>query len=125
MGEGRRKQSRLTREIKLGGKSLTLRFNYTALSCLEDLYDMPIDDVAARLGGEGFKPRLADVQRMIFAGLRADHGDITYEGVARLLDDAVESGKTLQSVLGEAVAALNAAQPDPAEEGAGGEAGES
>jgi hypothetical protein len=123
-GEAKRKQSRLTRTIKLGATSYTMRFNYTALAVLEDLFDKPIDEVATMLSAEGFKPRLRDVQRMIFAGLRTDHPEVTYEGVAHLLDEAVETGQTLQSVLGEAFAALSASQPDEPEEAAADKPGE-
>ena len=129
MGEAKakaakRKQSRLTRQVKLGGKSLTLRFNYTALDCLEDLYDQPIAVIGRRFAEKGFEPRLRDVQRLIYAGLRTDHDDVTFEDVRLLLDDAAEEGRSLQEVLQEAFEALNASQPDEPEGGAKDPAGE-
>lgn len=66
---------------------------------------------------KGFSPRLRDVQRLIYAGMRTDHPDVTFEDVRHKLDDAAEEGKSLQEVLQEAFAALQASQPDEPEEG--------
>jgi hypothetical protein len=110
----RRKPTLPTKQITLNGQALTLKFGYRASATLEDLYEMPIKAVGSKLSsGDGIL--LKDLEKVIFAGLREHHPDITMEGVRDLLIAEVEQGRQFGEILEETFSAFEgAAEETPA-----------
>jgi hypothetical protein len=109
-----RKPSSRSSSIQINGVTFQLKFNYDALASLEDLYDMSIQEVGDLLSKR--KPRLRDVQRILYAGLRDNHAEITYEGVAMLLNEAIDAGVSMNEIMTDTFSAMNNAQPDKNED---------
>lgn len=88
-------------------RELTVVFDFSAIAALEDLYDMPLKDI-----GERFKDttslRIRDVQRMIFAGLRTHHPEITFDATLVLLNEAVGAGVSVGEVMTDTFSAFDA-----------------
>ena len=110
------KASIVERKIKLAGRDFTLRFDFRALGALEELYDKSAAEIIAgftKTGPNG-KPvanlRIMDLQRVIYAGRRAHHPEVTVDGVIDLMDETLQSGGTMDSMLGSALAAFEAGQ---------------
>lgn len=117
MGESKRKkQSSIAKLIHVGATPMTLRFNFTGLSALEDMFDMSVSEIGQRFNTPGYSARLRDVHKILFAGTRFDQPTLTYDQLEAILNAAIEEGKTLQEVMTEAFAVLSAGQPEPHEE---------
>ncbi len=106
-----RRPSNVSRTITLSGKSHTLKYDFSAVAILEDLYDMPIKKL-----GEKFQNtddlRILDVVRIVYAGLKHENPTLTVENVIDLLDAAVADGATVGDILGEAFSAFDASAGD-------------
>jgi hypothetical protein len=88
-------------------RELTLVFDFSAIAALEDLYDVPLKEI-----GEKFKQtdnlRIRDVQRMLYAGLRTHHAEITLDAVMILLNEAVGAGVSVGDVMTQTFSAFDA-----------------
>lgn len=107
-----RKQTMPSTQMSLGGKALTLKFGYLASACLEDLYDLPIAQVGQRLSDPEVGVRLKDLERVMFAGLREHHADLTLEDVRKLLADEVESGRPFGDIMEDTFKVFGGAAED-------------
>lgn len=107
MSNPKRKPTSVTREIVLGGKTLVMVFDFTAVAILEDLYDLPL----ARLGEVFADPtamRVRDVQRIVYAGLKSKNPDLTLDETLAILNEAVTEGQSVSDILAETMEAFDA-----------------
>ena len=87
-------------------------FDFSAVATLEDMYDCPLADL-----GEKFrdvrKLKVRDIQRIIYAGTRTHHPDLTEAEVLNVLNRAVSTGLPLATIIAESFEAFDAtAGPD-------------
>lgn len=87
-------------------------FDFSAVATLEDMYDCPLADL-----GEKFqdvrKLKVRDIQRIIYAGTRTHHPDLTEAEVLNVLNRAVGTGLPLATIIAESFEAFDAsAGPD-------------
>lgn len=105
-------------EPRIVGTDFTLVFDFSAIATLEDLYDCPLKDL-----GEKFKDtsslRIRDVQRMLYAGLRTHHPEVTLERTLAILNEAVGAGTSVGELLSETFAAFDASAGPDGKPGAG------
>lgn len=88
-------------------REFTLVFDFTAIAVLEDLYDLPLKEIGARFA-DVKALRIRDVQRMLYAGLRTHHAEITLDGSLGLLNEAVAAGVSVGDVITETFSAFDA-----------------
>lgn len=69
--------------IKIGGKTFKLRFNFAALTAVEDASGKSFFEVLAQTG----KGHLGSLRMILHAGLMKYH-DLTAEAVGELIDEA-------------------------------------
>lgn len=88
-------------------REFTLVFDFSAIAELEDLYDCPLRDL-----GDKFKDvkslRIRDVQRMLYAGLRTHHAEVSLPGTLVILNEAVGAGMSVGELLTETFSAFDA-----------------
>ena len=83
--------------IKVGEQTYLLRFNYNALTLVEDVTGKSFFEVLGNLG------HLKNMKIIMWAGLRKNHADIDLDDVGELLDDCDD----LKALFEELVKAVN------------------
>ncbi len=73
--------------FEIDGKAWTLRFTANALCELETAYDLPIQQVIAKLQGEAGSVRVGDLRQFFLAGLRDQHPEVTIVDAGRMMSD--------------------------------------
>lgn len=99
--------------IRIGDASYTVRFSIKAMIALQDHYGLDnIDDVGKRLS-DPKNIKAEDFAVLLWAGLRGNHPDVTFEDALDLADKA---GLGVIRELGEV---FSAAQPKAEPQGQG------
>jgi predicted ATP-dependent Lon-type protease len=109
MTDPARRPSNVSRPIILSGVTHVLKFDFSAVAILEDLYDTTIKKLGKRFEKTD-ELRIRDVVRIVYAGLKWQHPEPTFteETVIDLLDAAVTGGQKVGDILGEAFEAFDA-----------------
>lgn len=115
--KGPHKSASVERSIKLNGAEYRLRFDFRALSALEDHYGRPATEIAAGFvtvdpatGRGKSNVLIKDLQAIIWAGTRAHNPELTFDGVLDLMQASLDSGQKFEVILSEAFAAFDAGQ---------------
>lgn len=117
------KSSSPDRTVKVGGKSLQLKFSIRAMIALQDRWGLSDDPDMAADGAKSAtdkvqdriaKAAMADFVTIVWAATRSKHPELTEEDVLEMLDEAGLEGlhETLSSV-------MSAATPPPPKPGSG------
>lgn len=91
---------------------LRVVFDFSAVAELEDMYDCPLADLGDKFR-DVRKLKVRDIQRIIYAGTRTNHPDLTMDEVLATLNRAVATGLPLAEIIAASFEAFDAsAGPD-------------
>ncbi len=80
--------------VKVGSKTYNLRFNYDALTTIEDTLGKPFLDVFLSLTKLSF----TSVKVVFWAGLRKNHPEVALEDVGAILDECEELPQMIKAL---------------------------
>lgn len=98
-------------------KTFQMEYDFRAVAILEDLYEMPMEQIGAKLQNlKGLFVR--DLQRLFYAGLKRHQPDVTLDSVMDILDSAMKAGEQTGDMMIKGFNAFDAsagsdAPPDP------------
>lgn len=120
------KPATVARTITIGETKLNLKFDFSALARLEELYDCNAKELSAKLskvdpvtGKLVADIRIGDMVKMIWAGAVKQHPDLTQDAVMDIMDAALDAavgdrGTAMGQILSDTFDAFNAGQDGPA-----------